>query len=156
MTAGPLVRVTRAALVGVLGLAGAACASSGPSAGSVPVPPLVVPGPASAYASVQISAGVRSVALNQSGWAGIAPLVAARSFSPTEALASYGLAPPAATIEYHRSAGADLTLFVGSAGFDAHFVYVMLPGKSTIYTVAADRLRSLLAEVGVVVPEPTG
>ena len=137
-----------------VGAAAAGCGSSAKST-SAPAPPVVVPGPAGAYRDINVSAGRREVTLIGAQIGPLVPLVAARSFVPTEPLASYGLDPPAARLTYDRSSGAPLTLLVGSAGFDAHFVYVMDPVGRLVYTVASDQLRAVLAQVGVTVPQPT-
>ena len=143
-----------AAVVLALGMSG--CAGSTPSAPAAPPPPVVVPGPASAYVGVILRAGARRVELSAAQRAGIAPLVAARSFLPPEQLSAYGLDPPDAELVYESRLAPDITVEVGAPGFDAHFVYVMLPGGRSVFTVASAELRPLLALVGVSVPQPTG
>jgi len=144
----------RAAAVTAAALALCACGASGPGPPATSAPPVAVPGPASAYTSVALTAGGHEADLDQSRWSAIAPLLAARSFRPPEPLSAYGLDPPVARIVYRRPAGSELTLDIGSADFDAHFVYVKVEGSESVFSVASAQLRPLLAVVGVSISVP--
>lgn len=142
--------VGRAAVLGLVLLAG--CGRGGPPAVSSPAPPVVVPGSPGAFTEVELEAGTRQVSLSSAEVRTIAPLLAAKGFRPVEALPEYGLDPARARLVYRRRRGSATVLLLGGTTFDDHFVYVMKPSGSSIYTVAADQLRPLLALVGVAVP----
>jgi hypothetical protein len=65
-------------------------------------------------------------------------------------LVEYGLDRPQADLTYRPVNGAGpVTVDVGSANFDRHFVYLQRRGRATVYLVAADSLRPALAVVGI-------
>jgi hypothetical protein len=114
----------------------------------------LVAGPASTYVSIRIETGARAADLPASLRDQVAPLLAARAFDTTEAMASYGLQPPRAHLVYRRSDGTTVDVGLGSSTFDLHFVYARRIGDPRVAIVPTDVARPVLALVGVVVGSP--
>jgi Domain of unknown function (DUF4340) len=55
-----------------------------------------------------------------------------RSFSPTDSLAKYGLAPPTETITFQEKGGAKHTLALGDREFSGTLVYVLVDGSKQL------------------------
>ncbi|MCU1464020.1 MAG: hypothetical protein JWO37_4095 [Acidimicrobiales bacterium] len=149
-------RVTRrgAALAAVLVLVPAMACQSGKKAAPAGEPVrIVVAGPVGAYREIAIVAGAAR-ALIQSDAAGpLAPLLAARTVPAAEPLASYGLDPPQARVEYATTTGDRILVEIGHTDFDHHFVYVVRPpDRATVDLVPTSVLAPLLARVGIALP----
>ncbi|HVM41577.1 MAG TPA: DUF4340 domain-containing protein [Acidimicrobiia bacterium] len=100
---------------------------------------------AAEFERVLVVAGERRVEVPERLWGDLAPLLAARSFSPVEPLASYGLDAPEAGIVYEASAGgSDVTLEIGGTTPDGVFRYVRRAGEETIHLADADLFTPVL------------
>jgi hypothetical protein len=137
-----------AVLALALALALAACGSGGTgSNAATTVPPNVVPERASAWTSIVVTAaGGRRADVPASMFAKASPLLTGRLFDSPEALSSYGLDAPGATLEY-RGSGRVRTVVVGRQNFDGHGYYVQRKGDPRVFLVPADQLDPLLALV---------
>jgi hypothetical protein len=140
-------------------LAGAGWLGGCSGSASSPPPPAaivaLVPGPASAYASIAVVGSGSPTPVPPAWRTDVAPLLVARVFSPGGSLAPFGLRQPRAYLHYRRSDGSTIDVALGDPTFDRHFVYARRAGAPTIALVAASVADPLLALVGVHVPPPT-
>jgi hypothetical protein len=111
-------------------------------------------GPASAYTSIAVVVGDRSVPVPDALRPQVAPLLGARAFTPDEPLSAYGLDRPAAHLRYVRSGGTAIDIAFGATTFDHHFVYAQRSGQAAVALVAASVADPLLVLAGVAVPSP--
>ena len=144
-----------AGVLGVVGVAGGVACGAGSTGTRLPGVEAVVDGPASGYSAVTITAGNRTAPLDATERSRLIPLFAARVLVAPEALSSYGLDPPVATLELVRSRNGPRRVDVGDPTFDGRFIYVRRQAESTVFLVAADALRPVLARVGLTVVQPT-
>ena len=144
----------RLALGLALAVVTGACHSGGakPKADAVRT---VVEGPVAKYREIVVVAGDRRVVVPNDQVSRLAPLLAARAVPAAEPLASYGLDPPRARVEYATSTGAPIVVDIGTTDFDHHFVYVVRrPDRTTIDLVPNDVLAPVLRQVGIDLPPP--
>jgi uncharacterized protein DUF4340 len=128
------------------------CSAGGRSTSRVPV---VVPGRATAWTSIAVTAGTRTSELPAELKRPMAPLLASRALTRPSPLTEYGLDRPAAHVTYRAAGtGAVTTVDLGAANFDRHFVYAQRRGRATVYLVPADTLRPVLALVAIDVAPP--
>lgn len=129
-------------LAGLL-FVGVACGGSRPVApGGVEY---IVRDPAASFD--QIRAG--AAALSASAARGVAPLVAARTFTGAQSPADYGLEHPLLVIEYVRAGATVATVDIGSANFDGHGYYARLVGDPRVFLVLRDALVPVLTAAGI-------
>lgn len=121
----------------------------------------IVAGPTGRYREIAVVARAARAVVAGGDASKLAPLLAARTIAAAEPLASYGLDPPAATLEYALAAGASemaatVVVEVGRSDFDHHFVYVVRPpDRTTIDLVPTGVLAPVLARVGITLPPPS-
>ena len=146
----------RAAALAVAVLAGTSACGGGnaPKPGGPPAV-TVVPGPASRWASITVTAGDRSADVPPTMWRNLTPLLASRAFTEPDAPATYGLDRPIALLRWRAPDGATAEVTVGGPDFNHHLAYAAKPGERPVYLLAADALGPVLALVGVTLPEPT-
>lgn len=134
----------------VLALALGACGSGGGTTTATTLPPNVVPEQASAWTTITVraTASGREARAPDDLKPRVAPLLTGRLLRTVEALSSYGLDSPQATVTY---AGRDTTrvVHVGKATFDGHGYYVQREGDRRVFLVPADQIQPLLALVGL-------
>ena len=128
-----------------------ACGKGSPSRPPVPV---VVQGGASTWPHVLVQAGGHTAEVGADLSAKLTPLLATRAFTRPEALTVYGLDRPQAQLDYRGTAGRTAVVVIGGLNFDRHFFYAQRPGRATVYLVAADALRPVVALVGIDVAPP--
>ena len=144
------VRAGLLALVVLVATAG--CGSGDDEPDEPAIPADAVPGPASRYERIVVTAGERSAEVPARLRDDVVPLVTAREFAAgRDELGEYGLDTPVATIEFVRTGDeGDVTLHVGDENFDGSAYYVRLDGAQAVRTVLDDQLDPVLALVGAV------
>lgn len=80
---------------------------------------------------------------------GVAPLVAARTFTGAQPAADYGLDHPLLVIAYVRAGATVATVDIGSANFDGHGYYARLVGDPRVFLVLRDPLVPVLTAAGI-------
>lgn len=121
----------------------------------LPAVPVVVAGSASAWPVVTIGTPSGApVEVPSELRRQLTPLLATRALERPLALADYGLDHPQAQLVYKSPSGATAAVELGQANFDRHFVYAQRQGRPTVYLIAADTLRPVLALVGIEVKPP--
>ena len=109
-------------------------------------------GPASRYRSVTASGPGGTVELTGDLRDAAVPLLAARVFSHPQPLLEYGLDQPQGHLRYQPEHGAAVELAIGGPTFDTRGIYLSRPGDARVFLVFVDRLRSVLAAIGIELP----
>lgn len=134
--------MSRLLLVGLL-VVGVACGGSraAPRTGV----DYVVRDPVTTFDEIRAGAAVLSPAAAR----GLAPLVAARTFSRSPSLADYGLDHPMLLIAYVRAGATVTTVDIGSPNFDGHGYYARRVGDPRVFLVLRDALVPALTAAGI-------
>ena len=146
---------TAAVVVALTMVAGACGGGSARRASPSDRPRRIVPGPATDFVRIIVTAGGRSAEVPAEQRAELVPLLAAKTFDDPEPLATYGLDHPEAVLLYERGVGGAAVVQLGDANFDHHGVYARRPDDRVVFLVLADTLRPVLALVGIDLPPPT-
>ena len=109
-------------------------------------------GPASRYRSVTASGPSGTVELTGDLREAAVPLLAARAFAHPQPLVEYGLDRPQGQLRYEPASGAPVELAIGGPTFDARGIYLSRRGDARVFLVFVDRLRPVLAAVGIELP----
>jgi hypothetical protein len=109
-------------------------------------------GPASRYRAVTASGPGGTVELTGDLRDAAVPLLAARAFSHPQPLVEYGLDQPQGQLRYQPSRGAPIEVAIGGPTFDARGIYVARRGDARVFLVFVDRLRPVLATIGIELP----
>lgn len=134
----------RQALLAGLLVVGVACGGSRPVAQSGV--DYVVRDPATTFDEIRAGAAVLPPAAAR----GVAPLVAARTFTGSQAPADYGLDHPLLLITYVRAGATVAVVDIGSANFDGHGYYARRVGDPRVFLVLRDALVPVLTAAGIV------
>lgn len=117
--------------------------------GSRPVPhggvEYIVRDPVASFDQIRAGAAVLPPAAAR----GVAPLVAARTFTGAQPPADYGLDHPLLVIAYLRAGATVATVAIGSANFDGHGYYARLTGDPRVFLVLRDALVPVLTAAGI-------
>jgi hypothetical protein len=136
----------------VLALTLAACGGGSSTSGSADTVPEVVSG--SSWVGVRVMGGTGSADVPPDARKKLTPLLATRVFSRPAPLSEYGLDHPQAALTFTAGSGATADVDIGQPNFDRHFLYVQRRGRPSVYLVAADALRPVLALVGIEIAPP--
>jgi len=105
----------------------------------------IVRDPVASFDQIRAGAAVLSPAAAR----GVAPLVAARTFTGSQSPADYGLDHPLLVITYVRTGASVATVDIGSANFDGHGYYARLVGDPRVFLVLRDALAPVLTAAGI-------
>jgi hypothetical protein len=115
----------------------------------------------SRYRSVTVTGPAGTVELTGDLRDAAVPLLAARAFVHPQPLLEYGLDQPQGHLRYEPERGTPVDVAIGGPTFDARAIYVSRPGDTRVFLVFVDRLRPVLAAIGIELPvradrEPAG
>jgi hypothetical protein len=150
-------RVLAVFVVGALLLAGCSGGAAKPPAASGGGGGVrrIVSGPASDFLRIIVTAHGRSAVVPPGLRPTLIPLLAARTFTRPDPLATYGLDTPQAVLLYERGIGGAAVVQIGAANFDRHGIYARRPADQVVFLVLADTLRPVLALVGISIANPS-
>jgi hypothetical protein len=112
----------------------------------------LAPGPVSRYRTITASGPGGTVDLTGDLRGAAVPLLAARAFAHPQPLVEYGLEQPQGKLRYQPERGAPVEVAIGGPTFDARGIYVSRRGDARVFLVFADRLRPVLATIGIELP----
>jgi hypothetical protein len=148
--------VTRVVVVVVAMAAVAGCTHTTPTSRRSGGVVTLAAGPVSRYHSVTASGPGGTVDLTGDLRDAAVPLLAARVFSHPQPLSEYGLDQPQGQLRYQPERGAPVEVAIGGPTFDAQGIYVSRPGDARVFLVFVDRLRPVLAAIGIELPVQAG